>query len=174
MPHTDHLELLLSELRTNETLRAAFVANPSNAITPFELTSHERHAILVRDCEDFVALGTVSSTDDLPDVMGCPGGGGGGGGVDISDLLDAIRGRLEGLLEWVPRPGIPGRGPVPPKPDPEPEPRPTPGPRPPRPGPRPPRPGPTPGPDPPGPDDPGGRSPGPDPRGGGRPRPPRD
>jgi hypothetical protein len=150
---TGHLELLFDELRTNQGLRAEFVTNPANAIAPFELTGHERHAVIKRDCDDFVALEIVSSTSQLPDVLGCPGGG--GGGVDISDLLDAVRARLEELVDW--RPRIPGREPpFPPKPDPEPEPRPGPGPFP---GPRPrpgPRPGPTPGPDPPDPDRPSG------------------
>ena len=149
---TAHLGLLLDELQTNQALRTDFVANPANAIAPFQLTAHERHAVLKRDCDDFVALGVVSTTADLPDVLGCPDGGGGGGGVDISDLLDAIRARLEGILDRVP--GL--DRPIPPIPPPDPGPIPPPGPGPlpgPRPTPRPgPRPGPTPGPDPPGPD----------------------
>jgi hypothetical protein len=155
---TDHLQLLLDELHTNQALRADFVANPANAIAPFELTPHERHAVLRRDCDDFVALEVVDSHGDLADLFGCPGAGG-GGGIDISDLLDSVRERLEGLLDRVP--GI--DRPIPPIPPPEPEPFPPPGPGPlpgPRPSPRPgpgPRPGPTPGPDPPDPDRPGPR-----------------
>lgn len=167
---TDHLDLLLSELRTNQALRADFVANPANAIAPFQLTSHERHAVLRRDCDDFVALEAVSSTDDLPDLFGCPGGG--GGQIDLSDLLDSLRDRLEGLLDRIP--GL--DRPIPPIPEPEPGPFPPPGPGP-LPDPRPqPRPGPTPGPDPPDPDvrrptRPEIRRPG---RGGDPPAPPRD
>jgi hypothetical protein len=161
---TDHLELLLSELHTNQTLRADFVTNPANAIAPFQLTGHERHAVLKRDCDDFVALELVASTGDLPDLFGCPGGGGGRPG-SLEDLLDAIRARLEDLLER--RPRIPGFDPPrPPEPGPDPGPVPPPGPGP-LPGPRPPGPRPTPGPDPPPTGRPGGRPDRPTPRGGG-------
>jgi hypothetical protein len=161
---TDHLTLLLSELHGNPTLRADFVSNPANAIAPFQLTPHERHAVLKRDCDDFVALEVVDSTGDLPDLFGCPGGGGGG----LQDLLEAIRARLEGLLERrPPRPDI-GDPPLPPQPGPDPGPFPPPGPGP-LPGPDPmPRPRPTPGPDPPDPDIGRPR------RGGAGPDPPRD
>ena len=143
---TDHLELLLAELHTNQALRAEFATNPANAIAPFNLTSHERHAVLKRDCDDLLVLEVAASNGDLPDLLGCPGSGG-GGPLDLSDLLDSVRDRLAGLLDRVP--GL--DRPIPPKPQPEPGPSP-PGPRP-RPTPRPgPRPGPTPGPDPPGPD----------------------
>jgi hypothetical protein len=143
---TDHLQLLLAELHTNEALRADFVVNPANAIAPFDLTSHEAHAVLKRDCDDFVALEAVASTNDLPDLFACPSGG--GGGFDLSDLLDALRDRFKDLLD----PKVPDLDrPIPPPEPPDPGPIPPPGP-----GPHP-TPRPTPGPDPPDPDAPGPR-----------------
>ena len=117
---SDHLELLFEQLETNQTLRAEFVANPANAIAPFELTAHERHAVLKHDCDDFIALGMASSNAGLPSVLGC---GGGGGRPSIAELIAAIRARLAALLRQ--RPKVPDRDrPIPPQPGPDPPPGP--------------------------------------------------
>jgi hypothetical protein len=151
---TGHMELFLSELRTNNTLQADFTANPANAVAPFELTPHERRAILTKDCNDLLAL----ELTNLPPLLGCGGGGGGG----IADILDALRARLKELLDRRRKPPDLDE-PIPPIPPPDLEPQPPPG--------RGPLPGPRPGPDPPDlgrPDRPApgrptpGRPPGPD------------
>jgi len=143
MAATGALVQLLADLRTNPALQAAFVQNASTAVEDYELTGHERDAVVTRDLDDFVALGLVSSISDLPAVL--RGGAPTGPRVPewLRRLLDWLRGRGRGS-EPAPHPG-PG-----PLPDPNPRPRPRPGPIP---DPRPaPTPGPRPGPDPPPPD----------------------
>ena len=136
---TDHMELVLDQLRTNSAFQADFQDNPADALTPFDLTTHERDALVTRDCDDLKALGLTN----LPSVLGCPQGGGFG---RLAELIAALRERLKKLLDR--GPDIPDLDqPVPPPPPPEPEPIPPPGPG--------PLPRPTPGPDPPGPDRPG-------------------
>ena len=147
MPATDDLVQLLADLRTNTDLQAAFVANPGGAVQNYELTAHERDAVVTRDLDDFVALGVVSAISELPPVL--RGGATGPVGPWLPEwlrrLLDRIRGRNRPPhLDPRPRPG--------PLPDPRPLPGPGPSPSP-VPGPRPdPVPDPRPGPDPPGPD----------------------
>jgi hypothetical protein len=129
MPATDALVQLLAQLRTNSGLQAAFLANPSAAVQDFDLTAHERDAVVTRDLDDFVALGVVSSISELPAVLrGEPGG---------SWMPDWLRRLLDRFIRR-------NRGPhVDPRPRPGPIPRPLPGP------PQRPHPRPGPGPDPP-------------------------
>jgi hypothetical protein len=145
MAITDDLVQLLNRLRTDTGLQATFLSNPSAALQSYQLTGHERDAVITRDLDDLVAIGAAASIADLPGVLrgeraDRPLGGGGW----LSRQVEALRQAMRGLIERRP---IPGRPEVP-------RPRPRPGPpRPePRPGPDPPRPGPRPGPDPPGPD----------------------
>jgi hypothetical protein len=145
---TDDLVQLLAQLRTNTGLQAAFLANPSAAVQDFELTAHERDALVTRDLDDFVALGVVTSISQLPAVLRGehePRPAGSWMPEWLRKLIDRLLNRGGGPhVDPRPRPG--------PLPRPGPGPGPGPGPRPgPRPGPDPP-PGPRPGPDPPGPD----------------------
>src|SRR3954468_9824317 len=133
MAATDALMQLLADLRTQTAWQTAFVQNASAAVQDYELTGHERDAVLTRDLDDFVALGLVSSISELPAVLR----GGSPTGPRLPEwlrrLIDLLRGRGRGP-EPVPHPG--------PWPLPDPSPRPGP-----RPGPLPdPRPAPTPGP----------------------------
>ena len=140
---TDHLDVLIEQLHTNEQLQNAFVANPSNAMAGFVLTSHERHAILIRDLDDFVALGIVDTIEQLPWPMRGdtpPTSGGVQAAIDrlraeldrLTDLLPDLPDRIPRPRFPIPRPRDPEPGPFP-GPDPGPRPRPTPGPDPPRP-----------------------------------------
>jgi hypothetical protein len=143
MPVTDDLVQLLDRLRTDQTLIAQFRANPGTAIQDFEITAHERDAVVTRDLDDFVALGVVASIWDLPEVLTGPRPGG-----PLRGILDRLKALLKGILR---RRRVPQR-PIPPRPRPMPDPPPGTRPRPmpdPAPGPRP---RPTPGPDPPRPD----------------------
>jgi hypothetical protein len=150
---TDDLILLLDRLRTDHTLQAQFRANPRAAVADFELTPHERDAVITRDLDDFVALGVVSSISELPEAL--RGTRGGPTVVDVwagvaRELRDILTRFSTAVLNPQPRPQPPR--PEPPRPEPPgPEPRPRPEPPDPRPGPDPP--GPRPGPDPPGPGD---------------------
>jgi hypothetical protein len=140
---TDHLVQLVEQLRTNTSLQEQWDQDPASAIASFELTVHERDAVLTRDSDDFVALGIVASIWELPWRLRS--------GSRLGDLLLRLRLLFRGLLDrlGIPRPRVPWRPPRPlPQPGPEPGPGPPPGPDP-RPGPEP---GPGPGPDPPGPD----------------------
>jgi hypothetical protein len=69
MPATDDLVTLLNHLRTNSSLISRYSANPSTAVADYDLTAHERDAVVTRDLDDFVALGVVSSIQELPPVM---------------------------------------------------------------------------------------------------------
>jgi hypothetical protein len=113
MPVTDELVLLLDRLRNDQTLIAEFRANPTSAIEDFDVTAHERDAVVTRDLDDFVALGVVSSIWQLPEVLtgARPGG-------PLVRLLDRIRVVLKGLLrrDRVPH-AQPRPGPDPPRPD---------------------------------------------------------
>jgi hypothetical protein len=138
------MALLFDRLHNHVPTQNAFLADAKQAIEAFDLTAHERDAVLTRDCDDLVAIGLAQTTAGLPDVLGCPGV------PQLSnDILERLRRvlaevvqplrRIPERLPDLPVPGFPRR-PVPPRPEP-------------RPGPDPP--GPTPGPDPPGPDGPG-------------------
>lgn len=149
MAVTQDMALLFDRLHNHAPTQQAFAANRQQAIAEFELTAHERDAVLSTDCDDLVAIGLATSTAGLPNVLNCP---------DFqrptlsTDLFDRIRkalaDALKPLRDRVPIPDrldLPrpfGRRPIPP-PDP-------------RPGPDPPRPRPGPGPDPPDPDRPRG------------------
>lgn len=145
MAVTPGMAQLSEQLHTNQTLRAQYQANPAQAVAPFDLTSHERDAVVTKDCDDLVAIGLAANQSQLPTVLGC----GGAAGIPpdlLKQIIDALKGLLTPIRE-VPkrlpdRPDLPFPGfrRRPPRPDP-------------RPGPRPP--GPTPGPDPPKPDRPG-------------------
>jgi hypothetical protein len=113
MPVTDELVLLLDRLRSDQTLIAQFRANPTSAIANFDLTAHERDAVVTRDLDDFVALGVVTSIWQLPEVLTGPHRGG-----PLAGLLDRIKVFLKGLLrrDRVPHPH-PRPGPDPPRPD---------------------------------------------------------
>jgi hypothetical protein len=145
---TDEMALLMNRLRTDPVTQEAFRQDRAQAIAGYDLTGHERDAILTRDCDDLVALGLASNTAGLPDVLDCPG-------FQRPTVAPGILDRLTGGIGDLIRP-IRDRLPIPdrlrlPRPF---GPRPTPpGPKPPDPEPRP---RPTPGPDPPGPDRPGG------------------
>lgn len=139
MAVTDDMALLMNRLRSDAATRAAFAQNPGQAVAGYDLTPHERDAVVTKDCGDLVALGLAPNTSGLPDVLGCPQVGSpiAPGVIDrIRDVIRPIRDRLP-IPDRIPLP--PFRRPVPPRP---PEPRPSPRP--------------TPGPDPPGPDRPGG------------------
>jgi hypothetical protein len=143
MPVTDDLVQLLDRLRSDQTLIAQFRTSPGTAIQDFEITAHERDAVVTRDLDDFVALGVVSSISQLPEVLRGTRGG------LRTGLIDRIKQFLKSILqrERVPQP-VPRPRPMPdPPPGTRPGPTPDPGPG--------PRPRPTPGPDPPGPDSPG-------------------
>ena len=147
MPVTPAMELLFDRLHNDAPTQQAFLADREAALAEYELTGHERDALMSNDCDDFVAIGLATSTAGLPDVLGCPSVG-----ELNTNILDRLRKALEDALRPIrdrvpipdrlelPRPW--GRRPIGP-----PEPRP-----------EPPRPRPTPGPDPPKPDRPGGGS----------------
>jgi hypothetical protein len=137
MPATDDLVDLLNQLRTNATLQAAFRSSPSAALESFDLTAHERDAVMTRDLDDFVALGVVASISELPEVLR---GERAAGGSWLLRQVETLRRGVRDLLDR--RRPLPTRFDVP-------RPRPQPGP----PQPGPPRPEPRPGPDPPGPGD---------------------
>jgi hypothetical protein len=132
MPATDDLVDLLNQLWTNATLQAAFRSSPSAALESFDLTAHERDAVITRDLDDFVALGVVASISELPEVLR---GERVAGGSWLLHQVDTLRRGVRELLDR--RRPLPTRFDVP------------------RPGPQPgpPRPEPRPGPDPPGPGD---------------------
>jgi hypothetical protein len=132
---TDDLVQLLARLGTDGALQTSFRANPGTAIQHFDLTGHERDAVISRDLDDFVALGVVNSISELPAVLR-------GeseprplyGGSWFARQLEALRQALLRLRRPILRsPNVPIPRPLPPRPDP-------------------PRPDPRPGPDPPGPD----------------------
>jgi hypothetical protein len=143
MPSTDDMSLLMNRLRSDAPTQAAFRQDPAQAVAGYNLTTHERDAIVTKDCSDLVALGFASNSAGLPDVLDCPQisrPGNAPGIIDrIRDVVRPIRDRLP-IPDRIPLPPF-GRRPTPPRPEPRPEP---------------PRPRPTPGPDPPGPDRPGG------------------
>lgn len=147
---TDHMAELFDRLRNDAAFRNQFSANREQAIAEYELTGHERDAVLTSDCDDLVALGLASSVSGLPSVLDCPERRRPGLSPGV---IDRIRDRIDDVI----RP-IRDRVPLPPVELPPPFRR---RPEPPQPRPRP-RPGPTPGPDPPDPD-----RPRPGPRGGG-------
>lgn len=117
MAVTAELTRLLDKLRTDAALQASFRADPATAAEGFALTPHERDAVVTQDLDDFVALGVVTSIDQLPPVLrGEPpapvqppaiqGGGWGWLARQFAQLREAVlRIRL---------PGIPPRGPDPP------------------------------------------------------------
>ena len=140
MAVTDEMALLMNRLRSDPVTRAAFQQDPEQAIAGYDLTGHERDAILTRDCDDLVALGLAANVGGLPDVLDCPEprrptlapgildrltGGVGDLIRPIRDLLP-IPDRLR-----LPRPWGGSRPPGPRPPDPDPTPGPTPGPDPP-------------------------------------------
>jgi hypothetical protein len=139
MAATDGLVQLLQDLRTDGALQAAFRQSRSGAIATYELTAHERDAVVTLDLDDFVALGVVSLISQLPPVMRGSGGHWPGWWPGwLGRVVDRFRERDSPPID--PRP--PGPGPLPgPLPPPGPGPGPLPGPG--------PRPGPRPGPDPP-------------------------
>lgn len=116
MAVTGELVTLLQQLRTNTTLQNQYRANPAQAVEDFELTAHERDAVVSKDLDDFVALGVVSTIWELPAVMR------GDMTPTIFDRLLQLRLRLQRLVRF----RVPA-GPTPP--DPGPFPGPGPGPR---------------------------------------------
>lgn len=69
MAHTDHLGELLEKLHTDESLQEQFKSNPEEALASFELTHHERDAVITRDLDDLVAIHAVWSIDELPEAL---------------------------------------------------------------------------------------------------------
>jgi len=148
MAVTDDMTLLFQRLRNHQPTKDAFAANRAAAIAEYDLTPHERDAVLENDCGDLVALGLASNTGGLPDVLGCPEFQ--RPRLDPS-IADRIAGALADALKPLRRIPFPGRfelpnpfrrRPVPPRPpEPGPHPQPGPGPDPPKPD----RPGPGPG-----------------------------
>ena len=150
MAVTEDMALLFDRLRNHAPTQQAFAANRAQAIAEYELTAHERDAVLTSDCDDLVALGLASSVDGLPDALDCPPFVRPGLDPNILDrLAGALADALRPIRDRIPFPDrleLPPpfrRRPVPPRP---PEPRPGPDP--------------TPGPDPPDPDRPGPSGPG--------------
>jgi hypothetical protein len=72
MSTTDDLRVLIQRLHTDDTLQDDYRVDPEAAVQGFHLTAHERDAVLTRDADDFVALGLVSSVDELPSVLRPP------------------------------------------------------------------------------------------------------
>jgi hypothetical protein len=108
MSTTPGLAALIGQLRTDSALQASFATNPSAAIVGFEMTGHERHAVVTRDADDLVAIGAVSSASELPGVLRpapAPAPG-------VFDRLLQLRLRIQRLIRFA-------RPPVdPPRPDP--------------------------------------------------------
>ena len=129
MSHTAALGQLIQQLDTDTTVQDAFRSDPAGAVAGFEMTDHERDAVLTRDLDDLVAIGAAPSIDALPEVL--RGTRADGPHLNLPDhlldRLDRIRNRLPDLLGRNPRPDIPR---VPPQPEPGPSPGPNPGPRP--------------------------------------------
>jgi hypothetical protein len=125
---------LLRDLHTSSALQRAFLRDRSGAIATYELTAHERGAVVTLDLDDFVALGVVSLISQLPPVMLGSGGHPPGWWPGwLRRMIDRFRQRDAPPID--PRPPPPG--PLPP-PGPGPGPLPGPGPgRGPRPGPGP-------------------------------------
>jgi hypothetical protein len=144
MAVTSALTTLLQRLHTDQALISHFESSPSGAVQDFDLTAHERDAVVTRDLDDFVNLGAVNAIEELPAVLrGAPSGHPG----PRPSILDRLRRVLDRIRRRQPAPSQPR--PIDPGTLPGPRPRPVPGPH----GPDPP--GPTPGPDPPGPNLPG-------------------
>lgn len=129
MAHTAALGQLIQQLDSDTSLQDAFRTNPSNALEPFDVTSHEHDAVVTRDLDDLVALGVASSIEELPEVLRGTREEGPHYNVPehLRDRLDWIRRRIPHLMH--PRPRVPDEGPPPPPepPDPGPGPDPTPG-----------------------------------------------
>jgi hypothetical protein len=100
MAVTDDLTLLLQRLHSNQSLIAQFQADPDAAVQNYELTPHERDAVVTRDLDDFVALGVVNSIEELPAVLrGLPTGP----PRPRPSILETLRRMLDRIL--VPHPG---------------------------------------------------------------------
>ena len=111
---TPDLEELLNRLRTDAQFRAAFTANRRSAVSGYDLTGHERRAVIEGRGEELVALGIVDSVAELPPPLGSGGGGTGTGLRLPRAVIDRLRAAIERLvLRRPPRPG-PGSGPGPP------------------------------------------------------------
>jgi hypothetical protein len=128
MAATDDLVRLLGDLRTNGALQAAFRQDRGSAVAAYELTGHERDAVVTLDLDDFVALGLVSTTSQLPPVMLATGGPRLPGWIPgwFRRVIDRFRAKDSPPID--PRP--PAQGPLPgplPPPGPGPDPDPPPG-----------------------------------------------
>jgi hypothetical protein len=89
---TDDLGTLLQQLHTSSTLQNAYRSNPAQAVQAFDLTAHERDAVVSKDLDDFVALGVVQTIWQLPAVMR------GDATPTIRDRLLQLRLRIERVL----------------------------------------------------------------------------
>ena len=142
MAVTSAMRELFDKLYNDTATQNQYRANPSFAVADYDLTAHERDAIVTKDLDDLVELGLADSVAALPEVLRgtrVPGPSQGGGWGWLASIVENARRAAERLPFELPRPSIPRPGP-----------RPRPGPPGPRPEPNPP--GPRPGPDPPGPD----------------------
>jgi hypothetical protein len=140
------MQLLFDRLRNQPAVQNAYRANPSQAVSGYGITEHERDAVVTKDLDDLVAIGLAASIEELPEVVrGTRAPGSIAGGSWLLRQLERVRQAMRGLRTGGPTPGRPDI----PKPEPRPIPRPGPLPGPDPPGPDPPRPGP-------GPDLPGG------------------
>jgi hypothetical protein len=140
---TSDMQLLFDRLYHQPAVQQAYLDDPAQAVSEYDITAHERDAVVTKDVDDLVALGLAPSIEELPEVVrGTRAPGQPPGLLDrIRDALKKILGRAPGIDTGPDRPDIPRPRP---RPDP-PGPGPGPGPR-----PDPPRRGP--GPDPPDPD----------------------
>jgi hypothetical protein len=131
------MQLLFDRLHHQPVVQQAYLADPAQAVSGYELTTHERDAVISKDLDDLVALGLAPSIGELPEVVRgtrAPGQPGLSPGLieRIRAALAKALGRAPGIDRRPDRPDIP-------RPRPRPEPGPGPGPRP-GPGPDPPDP----------------------------------
>ncbi|HEX8742908.1 MAG TPA: hypothetical protein VF712_07225 [Thermoleophilaceae bacterium] len=143
MAVSSDMGLLFERLRNDPVTQAEFEQNRAQATAGYQLTTHERDAVMTSDCDDLVALGLAGNVASLPASLECPE-------PSRPTIAPGLIDRITGAVADVIRP-IRDRVPLPDRLDlPRPFRRRPPPPPQPRPGPRPPRP--TPGPDPPPPD----------------------
>ena len=90
---TDDLEALFARLRTDVPFQQAFAANRAGAIADYDLTGHERRAVIEGKLEEFVALGIVDAVSELPPALG--------GGTGRARLPRAVADRLRALVDRV-------------------------------------------------------------------------
>jgi hypothetical protein len=122
---TPALDQVLAKLHNDMAFRQSFIANAESALATFQLTGHERHALVIRQIDYFVALGIVDATSELPPPLRPAGGTAPTTGPRVpQSVLDRLRATIDRLvLRRPPRPPVER-----PRPRPQPPPGPGPGP----------------------------------------------